>query len=54
MENNKEKLLEKIVLELADKKYPVDLDFMKASRQVFSKYKLTPVPNLNSLKYIAD
>ncbi len=34
--------MEKIVLELASQKYSSQLEFVKALRQIFSKYKLTP------------
>lgn len=50
MEKNKDKLIEKIVIELANRKYPDDLDFIKALRQIFSKHKLTPVAKSELIK----
>ena len=42
MSIDNKKILEKIALELYNQTYSSELDFVKALRQVFSKYKMTP------------
>lgn len=50
MEKQNDKLIEDIVIELANKEYPADLDFIKTLRQVFNKHKLTPIAKSKLIK----
>ena len=47
MADIEKKLLENIVLELANTKYASELEFIKALRQVFSQHKLAPTTKAN-------